>query len=312
MHQAIDIEKLFEELSGHRYDIRAEALIGQVLQQAGAGDIVAINDGRFFREYRKDLYGIDRIEDSWKQQLLQLHLSRTGLYDLLPEGLFHQPVGESNRNDAAGNMAAYSRRDKKKEAAARKFFQPLENSFFLQRVQLEKEEMRLLAGIDSGLLADYFFHFWGFPEGLNRNSGVLLVLLLPYAHVIAGNLDLMQSCLQILLQEQVIIRQVAPSMSYANEQEGGLGEQALGNDMVCGNQFWEDHTCLQYDIGPLQHSFPSEYVQGGENDLVLEVFNNYFAPVEADITINIEVDREKALIRLDEESSPILGYSSML
>lgn len=311
MHPTIDIEKLFEELSANRYDIKAEALIGQVLQPAGAGSIVAVNDGRFFREYRKDLYAIDRIEDSWKQQLLQLHLSRTGLYDLLPEGLFHQPVGESNRHDAAG-MAAYSRRDKKKEAAARKFFQPLENSFFLQRVQLEKEEMQLLAGIDSGLLADYFFHFWGFPEGLNRNSGVLLVLLLPYAHVIAGNLSLMQSCLQILLQEKVTIRQVAPSMSYAEEQESGLGSLALGNDMVCGNQFWEDHTCLQYDIGPLQHSFPSEYVPGGENDLVLEVFNNYFAPAEADITINIEVDREKALIRLDEEHSPILGYSSTL
>jgi hypothetical protein len=312
MHQPVDLEKLFEELSGHRYDIRAEALMGQVVQQAGAGDIVAINDGRFFREYRKDLYAVDRIEDSWKQQLLQLHLSRTGLYDLLPEGLFHQSVGENNRNDAATAMAAYSRRDKKKEGAARKFFQPVENSFFWQRVQLEREEEQLLAGIDSGMLTDYFFRFWGFPEGLNKNSGVLLVLLLPYAHVIAGNLDLMQSSLSILLQEKVNIRQVAPSLSYADEQDGGLGNLALGNDMVCGNHFWEDHTCLQYDIGPLQNSFPSEYVQGGENDILLEVFNNYFAPVEADITINIEVDREKALIRLDDEHSPILGYSSML
>jgi hypothetical protein len=312
MNQPFDIEKLFEELSGNRYDIRAEALVGQVLQQAGVGNLVAINDGRFFREYRKDLYVVDRIEDSWKQQLLQLHLSRTGLYDMLPEGLFHQPVGESNRNDSASTMAAYSRRDKKKEASARKFFQPLENSFFWQRVQLEKEEEQLLAGIDSGLLAGYFFHFWGFPEALNKNSAMLLVLLLPYAHHIAGNLALMQSCLEILLQEKVNIRQVASSWSDAGEHEGGLGSLSLGNDMVCGHRFLEDHTCLQYDIGPLQNSFPSEYVQGGENHVLLEVFNNYFAPVEADITINIEIDREKALIRLDEDHSPILGYSSVL
>jgi hypothetical protein len=311
MHQAIDIEKLFEELTTNHYDIRAEALIAQVMQQVGAGNIVAVNDGRFFREYRKDLYAVNRIEDSWKHQLLQLRLSRTGLYDLLPEGLFHQPAGE-NRSDAVSAMVAYSRRDKKKEASARKFFQPLENSFFLQRVQLEKEETQLLSGIDSGLLTDYFFDFWGFPEGLNRNCGALLVLLLPYAHEIAGDPALMQDCLQILLQEKVTVRQAPPSWSYADEQEVGLGGLALGNDMVCGSQFWEDHTCLQYDIGPLQNSFPSEYVPGGESDLVLEVFNNYFAPADADITINIEVDREKALIRLDEEHSPILGYSSTL
>jgi hypothetical protein len=79
--------------------------------------------------------------------------------------------------------------------------------------------------------------------------------------------------------------------------------------MVCGNNFTEDYPCLHYVIGPLQNSKPVDYVIGGDNELLLQVFNNYFAPVEADITIEVEVDRSKALVELSESESPILGYA---
>ena len=200
----------------------------------------------------------------------------------------------------------------KKETSTRKFFQPIENSFFWQRVALEQEEENLLAGIDSGLLNDYFFTFWGFPEGLNKTSAMLLVLLLPYAHAIAGDLRLMQDCLEILLLEKVTITQVSPGMNRAPEGPNSLGISELGNDIVCGETFTEDYPCLQYNIGPLKNTKAAEYCAGGENDILLQVFNNYFAPAEADIIIEVEVDRSDALIELSEEQGPILGYSCAL
>jgi|RhiMetdeSRZDD1v2_1073273.scaffolds.fasta_scaffold05658_5 hypothetical protein len=307
------IEKFFTELSGNVYDIKAESLVNQALHFAmHPDDFVVMNDGRFYREYRSDVYAVTQTEDTWLHQWLQLHLSRSGLYDLVPEGLFHQPFTDRSSNNSAAEMAAHSRKDKKKETAARKFFQPIENSLFKQRVALETEEESLLAGIDNGLLNDYFFTFWEFPEGLNKTSAMLLVLLLPYAHAIAGDVQLMQDCLEILLQEKVVISAVEPGESLAPGNTGGLGMGDLGNDMVCGYTFNEDYPCLQYIIGPLQNSKPSEYCAGGENDLLLQVFNNYFAPVEADIHIVVEVDRENALIQLDSAVSPILGYSCAL
>lgn len=308
-----DINGFFNELSGLRYDIKCEALINQALKHGvRQDDLVVINDGRFFREYRNDVYTLQRIEDSWRRELLQLHLSRGGMYDLLPEGLFHQPAADRKANEHVGEMAAASRQDRKKEMAARKFFQPLENSYFLQRVELEMEEENLLTGMNTGLLNDYFFHFWGFPEGLDKGQAVLLVLLLPYAHEIAGNRTFMQQCLEILLQEKVEIRRVGPRISLAENITSDLGSRRLGNDMVCGNSFTEDYPCLQYIIGPLQSTGPTEYLPGGGNELLLQVFNNYFAPVEADILIEVEVDQEKAFLQLDAEEGPILGYSSIL
>jgi hypothetical protein len=304
------IETSFKELSANVHDIKAETLVNQALQNnLHPDDFVALHDGRFIREYRPDLYNITKIEDSRLLQLLQLRLSRSGLYDLVPEGLFHQSYTNAKPNSSAAEMAAQSRIDRKKEMAARKFFQPIENSFFRQRVMLEQQEENILAGIDNGLLNDYFFTFWEFPEGLNNTSAMLLVLLLPYAHSIAGDLSLMQDCLKILLQEQVTISLIQAPDCTAPGTASDLGIGELGNDMVCGNTFTEDYPCLQYVIGPLQHSKPVDYVTGGDNDLLLQVFNNYFAPAEADIIIEVEVDRSRALVELNEDESPILGYA---
>jgi hypothetical protein len=305
------IEKFYNELTNLATDIRGEALVNQA-HGIHPDHIVVSNDGRFFREYRHDVYAIDLVEDSWLHQLIQLHLSRSGIYDLLPEGLFHQAVADRKSNNSAAEMAAHSRRDKKQENSARKFFQPIENSFFFQRVQLDREEENLLEGMDSGLLNDYFFSFWGFPEGLNKTSAMLLVLLLPYAHAIAGDLRLMQDCLEILLQEKVVISQAEPGMNRAGNSPNSLGMGELGNDMVCGNTFYEDYPCLLCTIGPLKNSTAVEYTLGGENDILLQVFNNYFAPAEADIVIQVEVDRSDALIELTETSGPILGYACAL
>lgn len=306
------IERFFNELSANLHDIKAETLANQALQHnLHPDDLVVIPDGRFFREYRTDLYAINKIEDNWLHRLLQLHLSRAGLYDLLPEGLFHQSFNGAKSSTSAADLAAQSRIDRKKELAARKFFQPVENSFFSQRVLLEQEEENLLAGMDNGLLNDYFFSFWEFPEGLNKTSAMLLVLLLPYAYAIAGDLNLMQDCLKILLQEAVTIELIPAAECPAQSNAFGLGTSELGNDLVCGQTFSEDYPCLQYTIGPLQNTRPVDYCAGGDNDLLLQVFNNYFAPAEADIIINVEVDRERALIELSADESPILGYAAI-
>ncbi len=304
------IEHFFNELAGNLHDIKAEALANQALQNdLHPDDFVVLPDGRFYREYRTDLYAFNKIDDSRLHQLLQLRLSRSGLYDLVPEGLFHQPYNGSRPISSAAEMAAHSRNDRKKELAARKFFQPIENSFFSQRVMLEREEENLFAGMDSGLLNDYFFSFWEFPEALNKTSAMLLVLLLPYAHAIAGDIGLMRDCLEILLQEDVTIRLVSSADCGAPGDACSLGIGELGNDLVCGQTFTEDYPCLQYNIGPLQNTKPVDYVTGGDNDLLLQVFNNYFAPAEADIIINVEVDRTRALVELDSAESPILGYA---
>jgi Type VI secretion, TssG len=313
MDAKITVENLYTELRENLNDIKCEALLNHAL---GSGlrkdDFVVLNNGHFFREYRPDVYGVEMLEDTWMRQALQLRLSRNGLYDLLPEGIFHQPLLNRNNVISAAEMAAASKADRHKENTTRKFFQPVENGLFMQRLEIEQVEERMLTAIEDGMLTDYFFEFWGLPATLNHESAMLIIFLLPYAHIIAGNVPLMQQCLGVLLNEKVKIEIKDPAETLAQQAGRGLGGMQLGNDMVCGNSFFEDYTCLQYNIGALQNSTPASYVPGGANDVLLQTFNNFFAPVEADVEINIEIDRFKATIELSETNGSILGYSSVL
>jgi hypothetical protein len=63
------IEKFYKELSENITDIKAEALINQATKQDIQPEhIVISNDGRFYREYRQDVYKINQVEDNWLHQ----------------------------------------------------------------------------------------------------------------------------------------------------------------------------------------------------------------------------------------------------
>src|SRR5438445_12746739 len=105
-----DINGFFNELSGSLYDIKCEALVNQALKHGiRSGDMVVINDGRFFREYRNDVYTLQRIEDCCRRELLQLYLARAGWYGLSPTGLIHQPAADRKANQQAGELGAPTR-----------------------------------------------------------------------------------------------------------------------------------------------------------------------------------------------------------
>lgn len=308
------LEQAATELANRNGDLKAEAWAALALEKGLApADVVATNNGFFEREFTHDIHDAEVVEADWLNHYLELHLSRPGFYDLLPEGLFFQPnVADMQRVLSVAEMAAKYRVDKTKEKEIRRFFKPFENEFFHQQVQLEQEEIRLLDGLQNGRLNRFFLRFWDLPEALDTSLAISLLLLLPYAHQIAANLPLMQQALSLLLQEPVFIKMGHPQPIAVGDLVQPLGEQALGDTMVCGTEFREDYPVLEYQIGPLQNGSVTSYLSGGENDLLIHTFNRFFAPAEADITVQIEIDKSQVSMEMSEAMQPILGYTSVL
>src|SRR5882757_5479598 len=140
------IELLRREIQRTVCDTRAEPQLALALEKGLLPDDFLVScDNLFCREYSKDIVYTELKEDSRKRALLQLHLSRSGVYDQLPEGLFLQPP-EEKRGYSAADMAADHKLNKKKEEEIRRFFLPFENDFLWQRIQIEQEESKLLEG----------------------------------------------------------------------------------------------------------------------------------------------------------------------
>lgn len=306
------IEKLQKEMQEAPVDIRAEVQM-QLAKEKGLlpGQFMVSCNSHFRREYSRDIVGSEIREDTGRQSMLEIFLSRTGIYDQLPEALFFQ--ASSNRRASLSDLTAEYKENKKKEAAIRKFFQPVEHDFFLLRMSMEEEETALLKGLQSGILHEYFIRFWDLPAGIPRSLLAPLILLLPHAYKIAGDPELMAESLEQILKEQV---QIKRRNTYYTDAAGilppALGEGTLGLDTVCGTAFLEETPVFDIEVGPLLRSQVQEYLEGGGRALLLETFNRFFIPAGVDTVINVLVAPEKRHMILAREAQPVLGYSTYL
>lgn len=296
--------------------IKAETSVANIIASGYEREALLVGARHFFdREYTQDIVAASMIDNKWQSSLLQLQLSRPGFYDMLPEGLFFQPVSNTEYNTGIGvaEMAALYRQNKTKEKGIRNFFQPFEHAGFFQQLQLEEEERNLLQGLEKNLLHRHFCRFWDLPLSLSEQAIGIFIVLIPYAHRICGNLPLMQECLELLLEEKVTIHYTAPQLtpvSFATDNL--LGQQLLGENMVCGDSFMEDYPAFKYEIGPLQQTKITDYLPGGIADLMIQTFNRFFLPVEASSEAEIEITSAINGMVLHPEEAPILGYSSQL
>ena len=308
------LESVQLEMKGLGCDAKAEVQLVPALEKGLSPDDFMVScDSLFIREYSRDLINTDIKQDARKISFLELHLSRSGIYDQLPEGFFFQHREQKHRTLRAADMAADHKENKRKEAEIRRFFLPLENDFFWQRLQLEKEEGRLLEGLQSGILNNYFVEFWNIPKSIPRRFITPLMLLLPYAHRIAGNLPLTAQSLAQLFGEEV---QVSQKRSFVNKTESvippGLGNARLGLDFLCGEEFWEECPVIEFEIGPLESSRINDYLQGGNRYELLETFRSFFIPAGLDVEFLVKVPGVQENMTMDTLNNPILGYSTVL
>ena len=306
------IEALQREMHFSSNDIKAEVQMLLAIEKGLWTDqFITSCTNRFRREYSHDILSSDIREDANKQSLLEVHLTRGGIYDNLPEGLFFQ--GSTRRKATVSELSADYKTNKKKEADIRKFFQPFDHDYFLQRLSIEEEENLLLEGLQSGILNEYFIRFWNLPTSIPRPLLAPLILLLPFAYKIAGNLDLTASSLKQIFKEEVKVRRSRTRIHDASEiNSPALGEGILGLDMVSGSVFCEDEPLFEIEIGPLQNSQVAEYLEGGHRYRLLETFNRFFVPVGVDTTIHVLVSPEKRNMILEKGAEPVLGYSSYI
>ncbi len=308
------IEQLQQELTQQLCDIKIESQLLQALEHGLLPeDFLVLADGLFKRPYSRDLLEAELKTDPRRQASLELHLSRGGLFDQLPEGLFFQQSSLNMRSAKAADMAADYKYNRKQEEEIRRFFLPVEHDFFLQRLQVEKEEVQLLEGLQSDILNEYFTRFWNLPMDIPKAFVVPFILLLPYAYKIAGNLKLMTDALHLLLDEPVSVTQKENAFLGTGEiSMPALGDGQLGIDLVCCDTFWDGTPYLEAMVGPLQHSVVSDYLQGGMRYQLLQTFNRFFVPAGIDMVFSVDVAREKAEMQLNEFDGPVLGYSSIL
>ena len=277
------------------------------LTEAGhvANNIKVLNKGGFKKGFSNDVEQVF-IEESDNQVLFEMPLNRDGIYDLLPEGLFHQSKGNT-RVSSVQDAVEEHKQFKEEEKLARRFFTPLEQLLFLYRAGAETAEREALYDIQNGQLNESFYHFWNIDISLPEGPASRLLRLMPYADTIKSNIDATAAALSFVLQSKVSLKaSLLPDMYLL--QQKNLSEQYLGVNATMGNTIGEWMTQWTFTIWDIPGKDLVLYVDGGALKKVTDRFIEIFVPVEIDVLFAFKqaVDPEK------ETYENILGVGAYL
>ncbi|CAN5587646.1 type VI secretion system baseplate subunit TssG [soil metagenome] len=296
-------------------DFRVEVLVAFWLEngEKSVENIIIHPQGTFVRAYNKDVLQVNESDNS-QDVVVTINISREGLYDMLPEGLFHQ-VQKKNQKSTRDSIEE-SKRYKKEEKAARKLFLPLEQEFYRQRIWLEHSELRACLNNVHPENVKLFFDFWGLKTDIfNTQQSNFMLSVMPYLHRVVGNMDLVNYCLELMMQEKIKIHLKSSSEQKVNDEEliSRLGAVRLGVDSVLGEKWIDDEPALEVIVGPISLDKIHIYLNEGKAQRQLKTLYGFFFPAEADIITTILLDEGKINFKLsDTEDISILGYSTII
>ncbi len=286
--------------------LRGEAFIAALLDNGFSFDrLILDRTGSFTKSYSNDIEAVKPGIDDRDQEILQIALNRDGIYDRLPEGLFHQPRAVGGKT-TVGQMVGEHRRLREEERAARKFFQPIEHELFRYSVLIEEEERTFLSGMLSGNLDNAFSKFWNLQTDLPEHLTAGLTRIMPWAYFIKGDAALCAKALGIVLAKDVAVS-IQIRESHRNEDCYRLGTGELGIDTLSGSSFEEPSVCWEFSISGLDAAEMSAFVGSEKYARFLQQFIDIFIPLEADAVFVYEV-QASAL----EGAESILGYNFVL
>jgi hypothetical protein len=311
-----DLKEIASSINHLKHDIKAEVIAAEIIENGlNPAEIVIIPDGSFRRKYSRDVTYAEVIKSDNGQKILGIHVTRDGLYDSLPEAVFHD---QSNEPLTSGHeMAKFSKKQKIEEKEARLFFLPFENEIFDHRIQIEIEERKILHRFSENLFDDIYPQFWNLDRSLPKKLISRFVLILHLTHKFLGNLDLTAKCLAIILEEKVkinIIRNrhsIKDPTGFNNSKTAGLGSTGLGENFICGDYISDSDPIMEFVIGPLDNSSIEDYLENSSYSRFLHCFYSFFVPVELDAVTTIKVSKAQQHFTLNNNlSNVILGYNS--
>jgi len=311
------IENIVESVRERSYDILGEALLSQVLASDLSPDEIVIRLlGQLKRQWSRDIEKVTIESFDKGSKAFCLNLNRDGIYDSLPQGLFHSSSEKDLKNGK--DMADDSVRQRKKEKIARDFFMPFETEILLSGTQLFEHEVELEYGLKSALIEGIISGFWLIDKSVPDQYRFRLNKVLPFASLITGDIHLTQACYEYILGETVdaylVYDQGFNDSGQGEKLIWRVGQDRLGTDTVCGMLDQSLFPTLVVNIGPILKTPVWDFLQNGVVDEILELIANFFVPSEISVRTNLVFENglNSSKIDLMENCDCCLGYNSVV
>lgn len=299
-------------------DFKAEVIAAEMVENGLNPDrILILLSGAMKRTFRPDVTSVEEELSAYDhKEYTVIKTSREGIYDMLPEGLFHDAASQKNAHTQEEIIKSIKQR-KQEEINARNFFLPYETTINFLRMQMALYENRLDKRSHYDELVNIFSDQWEIFRYLDTRQANIFLLLIPVLHNLRDNLKAVETIFEAIfllpvsvsLRDQLPLQPSQPVMSK-------LGSNLLGIDLTTGNI---NHDVIENEIHVMircsKNKILQTFMTGGTNKKILELLCDYFLPVHLDIATTFDLDASDKITRLaDEESfyNSVLGSDTYL
>jgi type VI secretion system protein ImpH len=308
------IEKFNELLHQMQSDIRLEVVVTDlVIDSLSLEDVLIVSNSLFKRSYHHDIEKTVEVEYGLsRKKKLSIIVNREGIYDRLPEDLFHQPTDNVNYFDKE-RIIKEIKIQNDLEKASRLFFLPFENEFYRQRVKLESEERKFLFETNSNLSGELFTELWDLPDFLDDFQKSKLGVLMPVLNKIVGDLEMTAFIMESITGDALQIKLGTPSSSVLLE-EPVLGKMLLGVDGILAGELHDLQEALTVRIFLNRLDELADYMPGGKKIIIHEFLCNLFIPFETEFIFELDFSRTSLSFVADEETYYLgrLNYTTVI
>ncbi|MGU3375719.1 type VI secretion system baseplate subunit TssG [Chryseobacterium sp. M5A1_1a] len=272
---------------------------------------VGVND----RAYLKDIKSISSSYLGFDEEVFTIESYREGIYDYLPEGLFHPPsLGASRKN--VDTVVREIRKQKRVEDDARKFFRPFELEVFFTEISALLKESEFDISSSTDALLETVSELWPLINMLDKKNAYVFMHILPFFHQIRGDKKWFERCMTAFLQVSVEVT-FSPNIVDGIEKNNDsmlLGNSRLGVTYIPSGRHMDGQRNWVVNIGPIPYEEMKKYIPGSPFRNVLQALYDYFLPVTVDIEENFVTEKVEYSFSLmdDERNASRLGYSTFL
>jgi hypothetical protein len=299
-------------------DFKAEVIAAELINNhVPAEQIMIMSLGSRKRAFRKDVDAVtDEISDYNNKEYTLITTHKEGIYDMLPQGLFHTPALPKSATTQKEIIEGI-KKHKVEERNARRFFLPYEAAINHLRIQMALYETRLDKGAHHTQLVDIFKDHWKIFKYLDTNQSNIFLQVLPLIHDIRDDYAIAATIFELIFSLPVKITSHHPGpVKNANPLFSSLNNTRLGIDLTTGNEVFDNgEDEISVTIGPINNKQLKLFVPGTTNSKILELLCDYMLPVHINITTQFELfgaDKTTRLADKENDHNSTLGLSTYL
>lgn len=282
-----------------------------------AEQVIILMLGPLKRPYSKDVDTIiDEVSDYDHKEYLVVKTPKEGVYDMLPEGLFHLPNSHRSAKTEKEIIDSIKKR-REEERNARRFFLPFEATINHLSVQMALYENTIDKRSHYDELIKLFSPHWKIFQYFDTRQANIFIHILPIIHEIRDEHRIIQTIIELIFLWPVYImvrRQLSlkPNKFITSD----LTDTRLGVNFTTGSNMYDDgDDKIVINIGPISSLQLQQFMPEGTGSKILELLCDYLLPVNIDIVTEFDLREEDKMTRLCDEENKlncVLGMDTYL